>query len=185
MDFFLAEKAPRIEISRIYMSSGFLKIDITNSGESEARDIQISTAVATGVSNRFNVSFDQFYQKFAAPLKGRGMVLGKGSTTGIIMTWEDEVKKVLGYAPLDLKMMEEGDRPVFVKGSMMFVVNVFYKDLRQGFRMTTASAMMNPPNYEALLKAQKQEKEEEYAAAVEEFLQENRRQGTGLPSPVH
>lgn len=147
-EFFLAEKAPRLEVKNIHLDTGILTIEIENSGESLARDVHITnTAVITG-RTASGVTFDQLSKEFFGADGSRGMAVAKNQTISVPIESNLEIEKKLGYIPSGLKMSKPRDGDIALDGTALLFVTVTYRDVRQGQYLAVANALMKPPTYE-------------------------------------
>lgn len=147
-EFFLAEKAPRLEVKSIHLDTGLLTIEIENSGDSLARDVHITnTAVITG-SAASSVTFDQLSKKLFGADGNQRMSVAKGQTISVPIESNLEIEKKLGYTPSGLKLSNPRDGDIALDGTALLLVTITYRDVKQGQYFTMANALMKPPTYQ-------------------------------------
>lgn len=150
-EFFLAEKAPRLEVKNIHIDTGVLMVDIQNSGESLARDVRVTNIAAIVGGSIGSVTFDQLPKEFYGADGHMNLVVAKNQSISVPLESTLEIEKKLGYIPWGLKVSNPNDREVALDGTALLLVTVTYRDVRQGEYGTMASALMKPPKYPAQL----------------------------------
>lgn len=151
-EFFLAEKAPRLEIKNIYINSGILKVDIHNSGESLARDVSVSNIVSVVGGSAGSFTFDKLSKEIYGEEQPWKIAIAKNQTISFPLETTLEIKNRIGFIPWDLQVSDSKGTDLALDGTAPLIVNVTYHDVRDGKYIVIGHALMKPLNYQTQLK---------------------------------
>lgn len=137
--FFLAEKAPHLEVSEISIATGLLTIEFNNTGESLAKDIQLKLLIIDSQTGSVKpVPLIDIFEKtpFSVP-KNHKLALPVQSNI--------ELEKILGFIPSEIRLYDVKT----VDNSKQFypVLHVLaeYTDIRERPYVAAATAKLIKP----------------------------------------
>lgn len=137
--FFLAEKAPRIEIKNIRIDTGLLNVDLHNIGESTARNVDLENFVFVQDKPKNVDSFNEVY-KVVLKSESKGINIGKNQVISIPLASILEIEKKLGYIPGNIKVAEAKNSLGVFERDALLVVTATYEDVGNGKYLISAAA---------------------------------------------
>ena len=136
IQFFLAEKAPQLEVSDISVATGLLTIEFNNTGESLAKNIRLKLTVVDSKSGEVkSVPLLDILEK--APLS-----VSKNHKIVLPVQSNIELEKIVGFIPRDIRLYDI--KTVDKSGQFHPVLYVIaeYTDIRERAYIAAATAKL-------------------------------------------